>query len=112
MRPFRTLPIAWIFQVPLFRLLALNLGIGMAAAALMVGGLLLLNPHRLRDLIFADASSGAALILLLFGFIITFGSAAMGAAIMAIGQRPKSGGGGLMATSFEAIPLPIRAKVD
>jgi hypothetical protein len=112
MRRFRTLPIAWILQVPLFRLLALNLGIGMAAAALMVGGLLLLNPHRLRDLIFADASSGAALVLLLFGFIITFGSAAMGAAIMAIGRRPKSGGGGLKMPALQPVPLPIRVKND
>ena len=74
-------------RVPLFRLLAINLAIGTALAVLLVGGLLLFNPARLRDLILADSSPGIALGLLLFGFIVTFGSTAMGTAIMAIGQR-------------------------
>lgn len=75
-------------RVPLFRLLAINLAAGMAVAALLVGGLLALNPGGLRDLIFADASPGTALGLLLFGFVVTFGSAAMGSAIMAAGMPP------------------------
>jgi hypothetical protein len=74
-------------RVPLFRLLAINLAAGMAVAALLVGGLLALNPFNLRDLIFADRSPGTALGLLLFGFVVTFGSAAMGTAIMAMGVR-------------------------
>ena len=73
-------------RVPLFRLLAINLAAGMAIAALVVGGLLALNPGGLRHLIFADASPGTALGLLLFGFVVTFGSAAMGTAIMAMGR--------------------------
>jgi hypothetical protein len=73
-------------RVPLFRLLAINLAAGAAVAALLVGGLLALNPSGLRDLIFADASPGTALGLLLFGFVVTFGSAAMGSAIMAAGM--------------------------
>jgi hypothetical protein len=72
---------------PLFRLLAINLAVGVAAATLMVGGLLVLNPFHLRDLIFADSSPGIALGLLLFGFIVTLGSTAMGSAIMAMGKR-------------------------
>ena len=72
-------------RVPLFRLLAINLAAGMAVAALLVGGLLVVNPFGLRDLIFADNSPGTALGLLLFGFVVTFGSAAMGTAIMAVG---------------------------
>jgi hypothetical protein len=75
-------------RVPLFRLLAINLAAGMAVAALLVGGLLALNPFGLRDLIFADDSPGTALGLLLFGFVVTFGSAAMGTAIMAMGMPP------------------------
>ena len=70
------------WRVPLFRLLAINLAAGIVLAALLVGGLLVLNPAGLRDLIFADNSPGTALGLLLFGFAITFGSAAMGTAIM------------------------------
>ena len=75
-------------RVPLFRLLAINLAAGTALAVLLVGGLLALNPFRLRDLIFADSAPGTALGLLLFGFIVTFGSTAMGTAIMATGARP------------------------
>jgi hypothetical protein len=75
-------------RVPLFRLLAINLAAGVAVAALLVGGLLLLDPFGLRDLILADRSPGTALGLLLFGFVVTFGSAAMGTAIMAMGARP------------------------
>jgi len=77
-------------RVPLFRLLAINLAAGMAVAALLVGGLLALNPFGLRELILADNSPGTALGLLLFGFVVTFGSAAMGTAIMAMG-RPLAG---------------------
>ena len=73
-------------RVPLFRLLAINLAAGVALATLVVGGLLALNPGGLRHLIFADASPGTALGLLLFGFVVTFGSAAMGTAIMAMGR--------------------------
>jgi hypothetical protein len=76
----------WFLRVPLFRLLAINFAAGAALAALLVGGLLALNPSGLRDLILADRAPGTALGLLLFGFIVTFGSAAMGSAIMAAGM--------------------------
>jgi hypothetical protein len=72
-----------LLRLPLFRLLAINLAIGACAAMLLVGGLLLLNPGGLRDLILADRSPAVALGLLLGSFLITFGSAAMGSAIMA-----------------------------
>ncbi len=74
-------------RVPLFRLLAINLAAGTTLAVLLVGGLLALNPSGLRDLIFANSSPATALGLLLFGFIVTFGSTAMGTAIMAAGVR-------------------------
>ncbi|WFU20706.1 hypothetical protein [Bradyrhizobium sp. CB3481] len=75
-----------LWRAPLLRLLAINLFIGVALAAGLVGGLLLLNPGGLRQLIFADASPGTALGLLLFGFVVTLGSTAMGTAIMAMGR--------------------------
>ena len=68
------------------RLLAINLGIGIAVAVLLVGGLLAFNPGGLRDLILADRSPILAVGLLLFGFIITFGSTAIGTAIMTMGR--------------------------
>ncbi|HMM92669.1 hypothetical protein [Bradyrhizobium sp.] len=75
-----------VLRVPLFRLLAINLAVGIALAAALVGGLLALNPGGLRHLIFADASPATALGLLLFGFVVTLGSTAMGTAIMAMGR--------------------------
>jgi hypothetical protein len=75
-----------VLRVPLFRLLAINLAVGIVLAAALVGGLLALNPGGLRHLIFADASPGTALGLLLFGFVVTLGSTAMGTAIMAMGR--------------------------
>lgn len=80
---------------PLIRLLAVNLAGGVAAAVLMLGGLLALNPGHLRELILADQTPGAALGLLLFGLVVTFGSVAMGTAIMGLGQQlaPRGGGG-------------------
>jgi hypothetical protein len=78
---------ASFLRIPLFRLLAINLAIGACAAALLVGGLLLLNPSHLRELIFADHAPGIALVLLLASFLITFGSTAMGSAIMAQGRK-------------------------
>ncbi|MDB5655160.1 MAG: hypothetical protein JWQ94_2773 [Tardiphaga sp.] len=76
-----------LWQQPLLRLLAINLAIGIAVAGLMIGGLLALNPFGLRGLIFGDASPGVALGLLLFGFVVTLGSAAMGSAIMALSEH-------------------------
>lgn len=91
--------------MPLARLLAINLGIGTALALLLVGGLLLFNPGGLRELILADRSPGVALGLLLFGFVVTLGSTAMGTAIMALGmgsERRGGPGGGLR--------IPVRAR--
>jgi len=86
-----------LMRQPLIRLLAVNLAGGVAAALLMLGGLMALNPGNLRGLIFADQAPGAALGLLLFGLVVTFGSVAMGTAIMGLGARDarshRSGGG-------------------
>jgi len=87
-RQTRKAPWSGLLRVPLFRLLAINLATGTAVAALFVGGLLALNPANLRNLILADSSPGTALGLLLFGFVVTFGSTAMGTAIMAMGPPP------------------------
>jgi len=94
---FGAVPVG-VLQQPLLRLLAINLGIGASAAALLLGGLIALNPDRLRDLILADRSPATALGLLLFGFLITFGSVAMGTAIMAIGRGDDDGARGQTGT--------------
>ena len=81
------------WRTPLFRLLAINLAMGSALAVFLVGGLLWLDPGGLRHLIFTDRSPGVALGLLLFGFIVTLGSTAMGSAIMAMGPREREDDG-------------------
>ena len=97
---------AAIFRLGLFRVLAINLGIGLLIAALLAVGLLWLDVGGLRHLILADRSPAIAFGLLLFGFVITFGSAAMGTAIMALGRREKAdhprGGTG------KAVPISLR----
>ncbi len=75
-----------LLRLPLFRLLAINLAIGSGIAVLSVGALLALNPLNLRDLIFADRDGSMVTMLLVFDFIITLGSAAMGTAIMSLGR--------------------------
>jgi hypothetical protein len=75
-----------LLGVPLFRLLAINLAAGAGVTLLLVGGLLVLNPGGLRELIFADRSPAVPLIVLLGSFFVTFGSAAMGSAIMMAGH--------------------------
>ena len=93
---------------PLFRLLAINLAIGVSAAVLLLGGLLALNPHGLRDLIVADRAPLVPVLLLLFGFVVTFGSVAMGTAIMAIGRAEDGQGGGRR--KLEPMPAPLPAR--
>jgi hypothetical protein len=77
-----------LLQLPLFRLLAINLVIGAIIAVLMIGGLLVLNPLNIRHMIFSDREPVAVIGVLVFDFFITFGSAAMGTGIMALGRGP------------------------
>jgi hypothetical protein len=98
-----------VLRQPLLRLLAINLAIGAAAAVLLLGGLIALNPDRLRDLILADRSPLTALGLLLFGFLITFGSVAMGTAIMAIGRGDDNGAGRNETIGADTVDLPLVA---
>ena len=77
-----------LLQLPLFRLLAINLIIGAIVAVLMIAGLLALNPLNIRHMIFSDREPAAVIAVLVFDFFITFGSAAMGTAVMALGRGP------------------------
>jgi len=102
-----------LLRIPLFRLLAINLAIGACAASLLVGGLLWLNPGHLRELIFADRAPFVAILLLLASFLITFGSAAMGSAIMAQGQKDdgRDGEGGSRLAARKLDHAPARAEL-
>lgn len=100
------------FRLPLFRLLAINVAIGMAAALLMLAGLMWLNPLGLRHLILADRAGAVAAGLLLFGLVVTFGSTAMGSAIMMLGKS-ESGGDSTRnharGDASETAAIPLRA---
>jgi hypothetical protein len=90
---------------PLIRLLGVNLIAGIGAAVLMLGGLLALNPGNLRALMIADRTGPVALGLLLFGLVVTFGSVAMGTAVMMLGcERKHADKGG------KAQPVRVRAR--
>jgi hypothetical protein len=93
-----------LLRQQLIRLLAVNLLIGIGAALLMLGGLMAFNPLRLRELILADRAGGVALALLLFGFVITFGSSAMGSAIMMLDGQARNKDGG------KTQPAPVRVR--
>jgi len=99
----------WRRDNPIFALLAVNLGAGLLVAAIAVGGLLLLDTHGLRSLILRDQAPFAALLLLSFGFAITFGSLLMGSAIMRLPretpQAPRDRGDG-------GQPLPATLRAD
>ena len=91
-----------LIRLPLIRLLAVNLAAGCGVALLMLGGLLALDPGGLRELIFADGATGLA--LLAFGFVVTFGSAAMGSAVMMLGRERKRGDGGKAVPVMAPVP--------
>ncbi|MBI4724777.1 MAG: hypothetical protein HY765_07305 [Rhodomicrobium sp.] len=66
----------------LVRFLTVNCTIGVAAGWLLLAALFLTNAAGLRDLILNSDAPGLPLVMLAAGFAITFGSAAMGAAVM------------------------------
>jgi len=66
----------------LFKLLARNLVLGIAAGWITLAALIATNTGGLFDVVFGSADPFLPLALLTFGFTITFGSLSMGAAIM------------------------------
>lgn len=87
-RPAAALRTAGRSLPPHVRFLLGHAGIGIAAGWLFVASIVALDIGGLRGLLMAGADGALALALLLFGTSITFGSAAMGAAIMGLGAPP------------------------
>ncbi|MEM8877575.1 MAG: hypothetical protein AAGD23_06850 [Pseudomonadota bacterium] len=69
---------------PLFRLLLINGLIGTAVAILLVAGLMITDAHRIGTLIINSENPALPIIVLTLGLVITFGSVAMGMAIMSL----------------------------
>lgn len=99
---------------PLFRLLAINLAIGVGAAVMTVSGLVYFNVHGLGELVRNSDSGYIAIGLLLGGFIITFGGTAMGVAIMTMPRDDddddKGGGGRSPEYDIHHEPVYARAR--
>ena len=94
---------------PLFRLLLVN-GLGGAALGLVfVAGVVALDIGQLRGLLRWDGTSALALGLLAFGGIITFGSVAMGSAIMRIDPEDRDGRGPPARPAATDVPIAVRA---
>jgi len=66
----------------LFKLLARNLVLGTLAGWISLTALIISNTAGLYELVFTSSNPLLPLILLAFGFTLTFGSLAMGAAVM------------------------------
>jgi hypothetical protein len=102
--------VSFMHHHPLFRLLAANLAIGLALGLVVVAGLIAADAHHLRTLLLNDSSGWIFLLLLAFGFSLTFGSVLMGAAVMSLPSKddepkPRSG----RRVRSRLIPVPAKA---
>ncbi|MGO9544647.1 MAG: hypothetical protein ACLPPF_07620 [Rhodomicrobium sp.] len=80
----------WWQTVPrLVRFLLVNCAIGVIAGWVLLAAILATDTAHLRTLIWNSSSPEEPILLLAAGFAITFGSAAMGAAVMML--RPGDG---------------------
>ncbi len=95
----------------LLRFLAINLAIGATVAVLVVTGLIVTDAHALGKLIMSDRDPVVAIAMLMIGFVITIGSAAMGAAIMGLPYGDDDGGKGRR-IAMEEKPVLARAGVS
>ena len=84
MRPRSRLPEAFLFLLG-------HLLIGVLAAVLFLALLLITDLFGLRSLIFGHESGWLAAAMLLFGFVLTFGSLAMGMGVFSLGRGPGGG---------------------
>lgn len=98
--PLRRLPF-------LVRFLLVNAAIGTAVALIVVVGLIATDAASLARLIFADENPAVAIGLLTFGFVITLGSAAMGAAVMGLPyEGPGRPSGRRAVDAGRLVPIP------
>lgn len=78
-------------STPLVRFLLRHCAGGVFAGWVTLGGLIGTDVGGLRTLILASDLGVIAAIMLLIGFAVTFGSAAMGAAVMGLGRDDPPG---------------------
>lgn len=89
---------------PLLRLVGVNLVVGVIVSLGAVLALVVFDVGHLRSLAVASSDGALALSLLTFGFVITFGSTAIGSAIMLL-PRGDEGSGRGRATQCHDAPM-------
>jgi hypothetical protein len=94
-------------RLPPFAALLPHLAAGIAVGWGVLGGLLWLDVGGLGTLVATARPRGPVLFMLMAGFAITWGSAATGAAIMALGRQDRPPGGHPAALP---VPAPVRAR--
>lgn len=103
---------------PLLRLLAINALTGVGIASLVLIGIIWSNIGNLRTLVFASDNPLLPLVMLAVALVITLASVVMGSAIMLLGEKRNSGGGGghrswislFEGKALEPIPVEARAR--
>ncbi|MEO1200664.1 MAG: hypothetical protein AAFX39_15795 [Pseudomonadota bacterium] len=71
-------------QPSLLRFLAINAGIGVVVAVILVVGLIASDAHRIGSLIFGSEHPWLPIAMLIGAFVVTFGSITMGCAVMSL----------------------------
>lgn len=75
----------------LLRFLVRHWLVGAAATVVVVGALFATDLGGIRGLVMSSANPILPIVMLLFGFLVTLTSAAMGAAIMSLGEDRRPG---------------------
>ena len=91
---------------PLLRLLAVNWLIGAGVAAALAAVVLITDTARLRTLMFASGEPWIGMILLVFGFMVTMCSVAMGTAVMMLPSKDDDDDGPGGGSKLEVLKLP------
>jgi hypothetical protein len=96
---------------PLVPFLVRHCVVGIVAGLITAGGLLATDVAALGSLVLASELFPVPLIMLLAFFGLTFGSLAMGAAIMRLGDRPAEQDGAVRrAVPADLLPTPAGAR--
>ncbi len=109
----RPLESRWI----LLRLLLINALIGALVAVIVVAGLVMSDAHRIGTLILQSEHPALPIAMLIGAFVVTFGSIAMGCAVMALPYKSDDGGdeerpkGGRASILPSSLPSPMAGLV-
>lgn len=93
---------------PFFRLLVINMLLGVMLAVIVVGAVIALDVGHVGTLLMKDRNPLAALVILLGSFIVTCASVMMGTAIMMLARND---GGPASGKRERLVPAPVMVRV-